>query len=159
MPNCPLTLWNLAGTLDSLERPADALKLYTWILLNKKSYTDDPCWENQEWSDALTTDCVYRLGVCFQHIGIKTKAKDYYRLYLDMLSIGFEGSYSINDVKSKLRDLLGKGRIRTVESEVSKALKASLQESANYSRKTRSNPLSKIDFREVVSCQRAASKK
>src|SRR4051812_15417685 len=43
VPDCPLTLWNLAGTLDALGKPADAVRIYTWLLDADVSPADDPC--------------------------------------------------------------------------------------------------------------------
>jgi tetratricopeptide (TPR) repeat protein len=103
--DCPLTLWNLAGTLDATGQPLQALKIYTWLLRTNKSAKDDPCWESKKWSDALKTDSVYRIGVCFQHIGDRNKAEDCYRQYLNLLLIGGEGSYSIEDVTQRIRKL------------------------------------------------------
>ena len=72
---CPLTLWNMAGTLDALGEYARAVQIYTWLLQSTKSSDEDPCWESKEWTDALKTDCVYRLGVCFRHLGKKLEAE------------------------------------------------------------------------------------
>src|SRR5437762_3588773 len=41
VPDCPLTLWNLAGTLDALGNPAAAAKVYTWLLGNDRSAAED----------------------------------------------------------------------------------------------------------------------
>src|SRR5581483_5579402 len=72
--DCPLTLWNLAGTLDAMGKPAAAIPIYSWLLESDRSPADDACWESREWTDALKTDCVYRLGVCLQHLGKKDAA-------------------------------------------------------------------------------------
>src|SRR5208282_2496201 len=103
VPDCPLTLWNLAGTLDSLGKHTQAMRIYTSILRSKTSPDDDPCWESVEWADALKADCVYRLGVCFQHLGKKRKAEICYGQFLNLLSIGIEATYSIEDVKRQVR--------------------------------------------------------
>ncbi len=129
VPDCPLTLWNLAGTLDALGKHAQAMRIYTSLLQSNKSPEDDPCWESVEWANALKTDCVYRLGVCFQHLGKKRKAEFCYQQFLNLLSLGIEATYSIDDVKRQMRDLQGKGRTRGVESEVRKTVQATLQAS------------------------------
>lgn len=159
VPDCPLTLWNLAGTLESLGKHAGAMQTYTWLLRNKKSPDDDPCWESKEWADALKTDCVYRIGVCFQHLGKKRKAGDCYRQYLDLLSIGIEGSYSIDDVRRQLRDLHGEERTSRVESEVRKAVNATLLVSGIGPQNGRRKALPKLNTREVVPGRLVASKK
>src|SRR5262245_15253150 len=92
VPDCPLTLWNLAGTLDALGKPARAVSIYTWLLRSNKSPKDDPCWESEQWTAALKADCAYRLGVSFEHLGKKQKARNWYLQYLNLLSAGLEGS-------------------------------------------------------------------
>src|SRR5436305_1817161 len=37
LSDCPLTLWNLAGTLDSLGKHADAMRIYSWLLQSKRT--------------------------------------------------------------------------------------------------------------------------
>lgn len=40
--DCPLTLWNLAGTIDVLGLHAEALEIYSGLLRSKHSSKDDP---------------------------------------------------------------------------------------------------------------------
>ncbi len=105
VPDCPLTLWHLAGTLDALGYQSGALRLYTWLLESKKTAEDDPCWESKEWTDALKTDCVFRIGICFQHLNRKDKAKSCFRRYADLLLAGAAGSYPIEEAMQHLREL------------------------------------------------------
>ena len=112
VPDCPLTLWNLGGTLDSLGKHTHAMRIFTGILYSNTSPDDDPCWESVKWADALKADCVYRLGVCFQHLGKKRKAELCYRQFLNLLSIGIEATYSIDDVKRRNARLAACGKIR-----------------------------------------------
>jgi len=105
------------------------MRIYTSILRSKTSPDDDPCWESVEWADALKADCVYRLGVCFQHLGKKRKAEICYGQFLNLLSIGIEATYSIEDVKRQVRLLQGARRAGGMESEVRKVVHATLQAS------------------------------
>src|SRR5207249_9428193 len=41
LPDCPLTLWQLANTLDAREHYSEAVSLYTWLLRSKKTAEDD----------------------------------------------------------------------------------------------------------------------
>src|SRR5438067_6332455 len=41
LPDCPLTLWHLANTLDALGYHLGAIHLYTWLLRTKKTPEDD----------------------------------------------------------------------------------------------------------------------
>ena len=103
VPDCPLTIWHLAGTLDALGKPADAVPLFTWLL---RSTTDaDPCWESPEWANTLKADCVYRLGVCFQHLERPADAERCFRKYLDLLLGGVNGTYTPENVTRRVRGL------------------------------------------------------
>ncbi|MFZ1937389.1 MAG: tetratricopeptide repeat protein [Thermoguttaceae bacterium] len=159
VPDCPLTLWNVAGVLDSLGKYADAVRTYLWLLRNKKSPADDPCWETEEWAETLKTDCMYRLGLCFQHLHKKREAGSCYRRYIDLLSIGIEGSYSFDDVMCHLRDLNGEVSTTRVESEVRKAVNATLQVSGIEPRKRPQDSPPEFDLREFFPGSLAASKK
>jgi tetratricopeptide (TPR) repeat protein len=103
--DCPLTLWNLAGTLDALGKHSDAMRVYTWLLQCKTTAKQDPCWESQKWTDALKTDCVYRMGVCFRRLGKKQEAEHCLRQYVNLLLTGIEGTYSIEDVRKQIHKL------------------------------------------------------
>jgi tetratricopeptide (TPR) repeat protein len=118
--DCPLTLWHLAGTLDALEYPAGALRIYTWLLESKKTAADDPCWESTEWTDALKTDCVFRIGISFRHLNRKGKAASCFRRYIDLLLAGAGGSYPIDEAMQHIRDL-DRGKREAVEQELRKA--------------------------------------
>jgi tetratricopeptide (TPR) repeat protein len=103
--DCPLTLWHLANTLDALGHYGDAIRLYTWLLRSRKTAEDDPCWESEAWTDALKTDCVYRLGLCFKHHGRDDLAAYCIRKYLGLQEVGSRGSYSIGEARRQLQDL------------------------------------------------------
>jgi len=105
VPDCPLTLWNLAGAFDALGKHADAINLYTWIVECTKSPEGDPCWESKQWADALKTDSVYRLGVCFQNLGNSPAAEFCYRQHVDLVLAGLEGLYSIEDTRRRIQSL------------------------------------------------------
>lgn len=102
LPDCPLTLWHLAGTLDALGFHDEAVRLYSWLLRSNKTPEDDPCWESVAWTDTLKTDCVYRLRLCFKHLKQKNPAEYCFRKYLHLLSLGMAGSYSGEDARKQL---------------------------------------------------------
>ncbi len=123
VPDCPLTLWHLAGTLDALAYHLGALRLYTWLLQSQKTSEDDPCWESAEWTDALKTDCVYRIGVCYRNLKRKEMAESCFRRYVDLLLAGAAGSYPIGDVITDLQDVRRSTR---------NGVEAALRETANW---------------------------
>ena len=113
VPDCPLALWHLAGTLDALGKPREASAIYTWLLRSDASPDDDPCWESAEWAAALKADCTFRLGVCARHSGRKAAAERYFRQYLNMLLAGATGLYSFDDTLRHIRELRGGGNGRS----------------------------------------------
>jgi tetratricopeptide (TPR) repeat protein len=140
VPDCPLTLWNLAGALDALGQYAAAKGIYVWLLENETPPNDDPCWESTEWADALKADAVYRLGVCFQHLGEKRKADHCYRQYLDLLLAGTDGTYSAEDVMGRVRSLHDSNSGNGAEAESRKTVKSALRGAGIGSRKVRNGP-------------------
>lgn len=124
--DCPLTLWNFAGALDALGRPADAVKILMWLLESRTTPEEDPCWENAAWAEALKADCVYSLGVCFEHLGQKRKAEQCYRRYIDLLLAGIDGMYPFEDVQARVRALHG-GERNGSAAQLRKAVSATLQ--------------------------------
>jgi tetratricopeptide (TPR) repeat protein len=133
LPGCPLTLWHLANTLDALGHSGEAVRLYTWLLRSKNTAKDDPCWESSAWADALKTDCVYRLGLCFKHLARNGLAAYCIRKYLALLAVGSEGSYSIDDARGHLQELHENKRA-AVEQELQEALDRVLESSSEEKR-------------------------
>jgi len=105
VPDCPLTLWNLAGTLDSLGKSELAVSIFAWLLKCETSPEDDPCWESETWASSLKTDCVYRLGMCFQKLNRSDSAERCFRVYIDLLLEGMKGMYSLEAAASQIRKL------------------------------------------------------
>ena len=105
LPECPLTLWHLAGTLSALGYYKSAIRLFTWLLGCKKTPEEDPCWESEEWTDNLKTDCVYSLGICYENTGRKRLAENCFRRYIDICLSGIEGSYPIESAKKHIKEL------------------------------------------------------
>ena len=127
--DCPLTLWHLAGAYDAIGEHRKAIKIFSWLLQSKTSPKENPCWESKKWTDALKTDAVYRLGVCFQHLGRNDLAEDLYRQYLNFLLVlrGGEGMYSIDDVTGRIRGLHRAGGAKSMGGELRKAAKSAIQ--------------------------------
>lgn len=127
VPDCPLTLWNLAGTMDALGNDAASERIYKWLLASNKTPTDDPCWESKEWADALKTDVVYRLGVFYQRRGKEQEAGHCYQNYLMLLSIGIGGTYSFEDVARRIQGLHDAGKRMAKSEALQKAIESTLQ--------------------------------
>lgn len=105
VPDCPLTSWNLGGVYDALGKHDAAIDIYTGILKRAQTSDEDPCWESEAWATALKTDCVFALGTAYQHMGDQALAEHCYRQYIDLLLIGIEGSYPIEDARRRIQSL------------------------------------------------------
>ncbi len=149
--DCPLTLWNLAGTLDALGKHGQAIKTYTWLLESKKTSDDDPCWESNEWTESLKTDCVYRLALCFQKQSKKETADRWFRQYVDLLLSGIDGSYSIDDAMQHIRGLHRSGHQNGAKSELEKAVGLLTHAAGIEPKKGRRNTLPDFNAPEILS--------
>src|ERR1700687_5835526 len=66
-PNCPLVLWDYAGSLQMLDLRRDALKVYRRLIrrgINK--IASDDCGEGLGWARGLVADCHYRIAGCYR---------------------------------------------------------------------------------------------
>jgi tetratricopeptide (TPR) repeat protein len=150
VPDCPLTLWNIAGALDMLGKPKVAIPIYTWLLRSRKSHADDPCWESEEWAEALQTDCVYRVGVCFQRMAQWQSAEHCFREYMNLLLAGRNGSYSVEDVATHIRELHRKGG-RKLDKEARDAISSTLRDSGVQSLQAGRRKLPKLSLADLLS--------
>jgi tetratricopeptide (TPR) repeat protein len=158
--DCPLTLWNAAGVLDSLGCHAKAVRIYTWLLKAKTSPDKDPCWESKEWADALKADCVYRLGLCFEHLSKRETAEQCYRQYMNLLATGIEGTYSVDDVLGRVRRLSGSAGTDERNEGLRNAIESTLTAVEPRSRKDRApNGAPRLSARELLPGTLAASKR
>jgi tetratricopeptide (TPR) repeat protein len=105
-PNCPLVLWDYAGTLDMLGREREALGIYHSLLQRgARAVAEDECGEGLEWALGLLTDCVYRAGGCYEDLKDHRKAADLYRSYLNLVDLGAPSIYPREEAVARLRKL------------------------------------------------------
>lgn len=105
-PNCPLVLWELAGSLDATGKTKAAIKEYARLLkLGPDAGEKDECGEGIDWMLSLLTDCMFRLGLCWERLGKRTKALRAYQGYLKMVSLGTKSIYTLNQVQQQIRRL------------------------------------------------------
>ncbi len=103
-PDCPLVLWDYAGTLDMLGREREAIDVYRSLLQRgAKAIAEDECGEGSEWATGLLTDCVYRAGQCFEDLKDRRRAADLYRQYLNLVDMGAPTIYPREEAVARLR--------------------------------------------------------
>jgi tetratricopeptide (TPR) repeat protein len=106
MPDCPLVLWDYAGTLDMLGREREAIAIYRSLLQRgAEAIAADECGEGAEWAAGLLTDCVYRAGRCFEDLKDRPKAAELYGMYLSLVDMGAPSIYSREEAVDRLRKL------------------------------------------------------
>lgn len=106
-PNCPMVLWNYAGSLAMLGRHSQAKTIYRNIL--KRGLTrlaTGQCGEGRSWTASFLNDCRYRLGIVHYEAGERTVAIRWLKAHLKYRSSGVRSIYPIVDVKRKLALML-----------------------------------------------------
>lgn len=106
-PNCPLVLWDYAGSLDSVGKHRAALKIYLALVKKgaRKLGDMEPCGEGRKWALGLVTDCLYRAGVCWEHLGKKQTAIRWLKAFLQARAECPESIYSADDALRHLEKL------------------------------------------------------
>jgi tetratricopeptide (TPR) repeat protein len=117
-PECPLVLWDYAGTLDMLGRERDALSVHCDLLRRSSTnLAENECGEGLEWALDLQTDCWFRAARCLEDIGgprCLSLAIRVYRFYLGLVDLGATTIYPRQEVLKRLLKLLKAGKRRTI---------------------------------------------
>jgi tetratricopeptide (TPR) repeat protein len=102
-PDCPLVLWDLAGTLFALGKVREAARIYrTLIHKRPQMLANEPHGEGLEWALSLLIDCLFRSGMCFQALGKRASALKCYRSFIEMRAQWSGGIYTIEDAAKQL---------------------------------------------------------
>ncbi len=111
-PNCPLVLWDLAGALQMLERPKEALEIYR-VLIRKgpKRIANGPCGEGLARARGLVADCHYRSSQSLEALGRKDEAAIEFETHLDLRGPGCQSIYLLAELNHPGKDR--KNRRRT----------------------------------------------
>jgi tetratricopeptide (TPR) repeat protein len=106
-PNCPLALWDYAGTNDALGKSNAAIKLYKKILnMRAEGPEHDECWEGQDWFASLVLDAHFRLGVCYQKLSKFELARSFLTDFVRMLGeMSVPATYTADEANGLLAKL------------------------------------------------------
>ena len=118
-PHCPLVLWDYAGSLNAVGKPRAALKIYSALIKKgpRALCEMEPCGEGREWALGLVTDCLYRAGVCWEHLGKKQRAVRWLKAFLQARSECPESIYSPDDALKHI-EKLSNGNLKHMEDEL-----------------------------------------
>jgi tetratricopeptide (TPR) repeat protein len=112
-PQCPLVLWDYAGTLDMLGREKEAIAIYRKIIKRGlQSLAFDDCGEGIARARGLLADCLYRMAKCYLSIGKPLQAVNYFQQHLSQRGPGCQSIYPIANVRKELKALLVKQSAR-----------------------------------------------
>jgi tetratricopeptide (TPR) repeat protein len=106
-PECPLVLWDYAGTLDQVGRENEAIKI--WKGLIKKGAQRialDECGEGIRWSKSLIIDCKYRIAIAYKSLKKKSLAIEFMKDHLADRTSGTRSIYPLRMVRQKLNELI-----------------------------------------------------
>jgi tetratricopeptide (TPR) repeat protein len=105
-PDCPLVLWDYAGTLDMLGRKQEALKVYKRLMTRGlRARAVDECWEGPRWTRSLVNDCRYRIALVYRDMGKPALALRYLKAYLRERGPATPSIYRLKEVKDRLAQL------------------------------------------------------
>jgi tetratricopeptide (TPR) repeat protein len=100
-PECPLVLWDYAGTLEEVGETAHALRLYKRLLgrgLEEVAFGE--CGEGMRWAISLLADCTYRVAVCHLRLHKPLDALKWLQRYFAMRDEGAESIYTYDDLRN-----------------------------------------------------------
>ena len=106
-PNCPLVLWDLAGTLGMLGRYREASAIYRRLIRRGvKSIAFGDCGEGLVWARGLVADCWYRMAGCARQQRHTAQAVKYFEQHLDLRGPGCRSIYPLQAVRKELTEIL-----------------------------------------------------
>jgi tetratricopeptide (TPR) repeat protein len=105
-PNCPLVLWDYAGSLQMLGEDQTALKVYRHLIrrgITAIAYGD--CGEGLAWARGLVADCHYRMAGCYAALRRPRLATKSLQNHLSLRGPGCRSIYPRAKIEEELRKL------------------------------------------------------
>lgn len=104
--NCPLALWDYAGTISSLGRKKEAINIWAKIInrgITRIAY--DECGEGLIFAKSLINDCRYRIGLDYFDSKEPELAKKFLNEYLRNRAKKVKSIYLKSDAINRLKKL------------------------------------------------------
>jgi tetratricopeptide (TPR) repeat protein len=102
-PNCPLVLWDLAGSLAMVGNTHQAINIYKKLIVRGvRGLGQSQCGEGDQWARALISDCYFWLGLCHDDLKERATAIRYFRRYLVRRA---DGSGSLYDEAEAITEI------------------------------------------------------
>lgn len=102
-PNCPLVLWNYAGTLDMLNREEEAIDVWKKLVRRGvRSIAYGDCGEGIREARSLVNDAHYRIGLAYADLGKTDLAKKHLRKHIANRDRNTPSTYHLREVRRKL---------------------------------------------------------
>jgi Tetratricopeptide repeat len=111
-PNCPLVLWDLAGTLAMLGDTHQAIDIYKKLIARGvRGLNQTQCGEGDQWARALISDCYFWLALCHDDLQESAAAVRHFRRYLVRSADGSGGLYDEAEALAEIERIEGESRV------------------------------------------------
>ena len=103
-PDCPLALWDCAGSLEMLDRTKAALKVYLYLIrrgIHSVAFGD--CGEGLAWARGLIADSHYRAAHCYLSLHRQKLAVKSLKSHIALRGPGCRSIYSLTKVRKELK--------------------------------------------------------
>ncbi len=105
-PNCPLVLWDYAGSLQMLGLGQDALKIYRRLIRRGiREIALDDCGEGLAWARGLVADCHFRMAGCYRALRRPAMGIRSLTSHLTLRGPGCRSIYPLPMVRKELQKL------------------------------------------------------
>jgi tetratricopeptide (TPR) repeat protein len=104
-PNCPLVLWDYAGTLFMCGREPSAFAIWTLLLeMDLEDVAYGECSEGMDWAMQLINDVHFKMGKYYDWKGDVSNARVSFKKYLHNRAHGVGSIYDADRVKRYLEE-------------------------------------------------------
>lgn len=108
-PNCPLVLWDYAGSLQMLNRHNEAIKIYEQIInkgVEEVAYGE--CGEGKALARGLIADCQYRISLSYRELGKENLSLRAFEKHLGLRGPGCRSIYPLKNINKEYNKLKNK---------------------------------------------------